>query len=279
MKNILINVPGFMGDILFASSVAEQIKKQLGHNVWLKTNIASPIQYISLNPFIDGIVCKEYQLKEPLPTEYEVIDLPTSLHYVDTPMVELQKYCNIPELVNDFKIYNYKHNKIRKGKRVIGVAADWELRSFLFTEEEYKKGIDVPNLGYGGTHRNIQYILSNLKSNDVELKSIGLGPNVQYNFLSVHEQVEQFNKMVSDLLTCDFFIGAEGGLSNLCYALRIPTLLTSDFVHQLYGWNGVLKKVGNPKLGNIFYENNYIHRQIQPYATDDEVIQFIKDKI
>ena len=40
--------------------------------------------------------------------------------------------------------------------------------------EEYKRGIDVPNLGYGGKHRNISYIINELeKNNDIILIEVG----------------------------------------------------------------------------------------------------------
>ena len=48
--------------------------------------------------------------------------------------------------------------------------SNWEERSFAFNEDEYKLGIDVPDLGYGGKRRNISKIIDQLQQhNDLYL--------------------------------------------------------------------------------------------------------------
>ena len=77
---------------------------------------------------------------------------------------------------------------------------------------------------------------------------------------------------------CDWFIGAEGGLANLASGVGTKTIITGDYVHQLYGWNGVIENNQEPKLGPKYYfpEGHYT---LDPYLTDEEVIKTIKDII
>jgi hypothetical protein len=70
---------------------------------------------------------------------------------------------------------------------------------------------------------------------------------------------------------CDGFIGTEGGMCNLAAGVGARTIITGDFVHQLYGWNGVIKKINEPKLGPIYYFGNENHTVLNPYMTDTEV--------
>jgi hypothetical protein len=77
---------------------------------------------------------------------------------------------------------------------------------------------------------------------------------------------------------CDAFVGTEGGLCNLAAGVGTKTIITGDFVHQLYGWNGVLKKIKEPKLGPIHYFLNSNHVELNSYISDEEVIkQIIKN--
>ena len=151
--------------------------------------------------------------------------------------------------------------------------ANWEERSFLFTEEQYKKGIDVPGFGYGGKHRNIKYIIDNI---------IDYVYPIEVGFPSGTSQLSTTNISSNDqkslLFECslmkfsDGFLGAEGGLCNLAAGVGCRTIITGDFVHQLYGYNGVIKKLKEPRLGPIHYFKNKQHVEFNPYLTDEEVV-------
>jgi len=154
---------------------------------------------------------------------------------------------------------------------------NWEERSFLFTEEEYKKGIDVPNFGYGGSHRKVEYILEELnKEANILMIPVGMPPG--YNVREADfNNVSEYSMQASFLKNCDYFIGAEGGLCNLAAGVGTKTIITGDFIHQLYGWNGVLRKIQEPKLGPENYFTTVAHLTLNPYLTDREVVQSIKD--
>jgi hypothetical protein len=81
------------------------------------------------------------------------------------------------------------------------------------------------------------------------------------------------------LKACDAFIGTEGGLANLAAGVGCKTILTGDFIHQLYGWNGVLKKIKTRQLGPDIYFPKVGHIMINPYYNDNEVTQIILESI
>ena len=67
-------------------------------------------------------------------------------------------------------------------------------------------------------------------TNGVNQFSTGLNTAATYSFTA------------SLIKAADCFIGSEGGLANLAAGVGTKTIITGDFVHQLYGWNGVIKK-------------------------------------
>jgi hypothetical protein len=69
-------------------------------------------------------------------------------------------------------------------------------------------------------------------------------------------------------------VGGESGLINLAAGVGTKTIITGDYVHQLYGWNGVIRKLKEPKLGPEFYFGNG-HVSLNPYLTDEEVVEQI----
>ena len=155
---------------------------------------------------------------------------------------------------------------------------NWEERSFLFTEEEYKQGIDVPNLGYGGKHRNIDFIIQHL-SDDPNIILLPIGMEPGFNVKDANFQnTADYTMQASLLKSCDYFIGAEGGLCNLAAGVGCKTIITGDFIHQLYGWNGVLRKIREPKLGPKYYFKDK-HITLDPYLTDKQVVTSIKQII
>ena len=166
-----------------------------------------------------------------------------------------------------------------QGLKIVAYLSNWEERSFLFTEEEYVRGIDVPNLGYGGSHRNIDWIIEQLNNHaGILLIPVGMPPG--YNAREADfNNVAEYSMQASFLKNCDYFIGAEGGLCNLAAGVGIKTIITGDFIHQLYGWNGVLRKIQEPKLGPRKLLTTVAHLTLNPYLTDREVVEQILDNV
>lgn len=289
MKNIncLVITEGFFGDIIFASSLANKLKEIYNEVDYL---IGFPQMEILMknNPYIDNVYVSNPIQSSPvlnLQKDYsKIIKLP-KLSFLEPPTIEYQKYCGLENLDSRYKVYTSSEydtiakehiNNIREGKKVLAYMSNWEEKTYIFTEEQYKQGVDVPGFGYGGKHRNIKYILDELKK-DYTLLEIGFTNNInQYQTSNI-----EYNNYKSILFECslmkycDFFIGTEGGLCNLAAGVGCKTIITGDFVHQLYGWNGVLKKIKEPKLGPKYYFNDEQHIVLDPYLTDEEVIKSI----
>jgi len=274
---ILVNCTGFIGDILFASSLAQKLKDQQPCTVDYLIHLTQPHLLLKQNPYIDEVYLYECDLS--------VYDRVVNLHGIDfnyQPAVWYQMQAGIENPTPDFKVYTLPEydqwaaeaiSKLRDGRPVVAVMDGWMEKSYIFTAEQYRAGIDVPNLGYGGSHRNIPYILEKL---DPHINLVQVGKHIGFNARLVSNG-HDYTAEASVIKHCDAFIGTEGGLANLAFGVGTKTILTGDFVHQLYGWNGVLKQIKEPKLGPVWYGEGHI--EISPYASDDEVIDTILDSI
>lgn len=282
---ILVNCTGFIGDILFASSVAKQLHWQANpgyndHNeivVDYLIHLYQPYELLCNNPFINKV-----HLFDCDRTTYDAV---YDLHEIDfniQPPKYYQMQCGIENPTTEFQVYTNKAfdqavaQSLKpyrdQGLKVVAYLSNWEERSFIFTEEEYKRGIDVPGYGYGGKHRNTNWIISELsKQPNLLLTPVGMPPG--YNVREADfNNVAEYSMQASFLKNCDYFIGAEGGLCNLAAGVGTKTVITGDFVHQLYGWNGVIQKIQQPKLGPQHYFASG-HRTLDPYLTDAQVIE------
>jgi len=276
---ILIKAMGFIGDNLFATSVAKKLKYKYDGlcEVDLLLSVAQPFELISIDPHIDNVYLE-------MPNkQYDKVFQLGHINRQSTPCEQLQVQCGIENPSPEFKIYTNPvidkyveyYFKNKGNRKLVAWLSNWEERSFLFTEKEYKRGIDVPNLGYGGKHRNISYIINELeKNNNLSLIEVGK-PNGTNQLSTSILTVSEYSLTASVLKHCDYFIGAEGGLANLASGVGTKTILTSDFVHQLYGWNGVIEKCQEPKLGPRHYFEGHI--DLDPYLTDDEVVEQINN--
>lgn len=272
---ILIKAIGYIGDNLFGSSVPKKLKEQYHScEVDYLLTMPQPYELISLNPYIDNVY-----LSMPNKNYDKVFQL-QPIHRNMTPCKQFQLQCQISDISSDFKIYTnaaldeYVRHLILpvKDKKIVAWLSNWEERTFAFSEYEYKLGINVPNLGYGGKRRNITKIIEQLQQRD-DLYLIEVGkPNGYDQKLTDIFSVSEFTLTASIIKNCNYFIGAEGGLANLASGVGTPTILTGDFVHQLYGWNGVIEKCNEPKLGPKYYFDDNVHHVLDPYLTDDEVV-------
>lgn len=281
---ILINCTGFIGDILFSTSVAAKLKQEKKATVVdYLIHLYQPYELLCNDPNIDNVFMFDVDKSNYNKT--------ITLHEIDftyPPALYYQTIAGIEKPSPDYYIhtnpaYDYVVKKTLKAykdanKVVVAYMRNWEERSFLYTEEEYKKGVDVPNLGYGGSHRNTEYIISQLMDDDdFVLVPIGMPP--KYNAReSDFSNTAEYSMQASFLKHCDYFIGAEGGLCNLAAGVGTTTIITGDFVHQLYGWNGVLRKIVQPKLGPVWYFPNK-HHELDPFLKDDEVVDAIRSII
>jgi hypothetical protein len=279
---ILIKAIGFIGDNLFATSVAKKLKEKYGREceVHFQISILAPFELIHNDPFIDKVFLNGESVGD-----YDKVYQLNPIHRKETPTEQCQKMCEIENISHEYKVYtntaiddliSKRFSEYRiAGYKTIAVQQNWEEKSFLFTEEEYIKGINVPNLGYGGKRRNISFIVNSIDKVD-NVIIIPVGKSNGYDQRSTDiSSVGEFTMTASIIKNCDYFIGSEGGLSNLAAGVGTKTIITGDFVHQLYGWNGVIEKNEEPKLGPKYYFKDIEHITLNPYITDEEVVKQI----
>jgi hypothetical protein len=244
------------------------------------------LPFFERNPYIRNVSITRTGPSPILPSNVDTYTKVFQLEPINRilpPAVEVQLACGVKNPTPRFYVNtNPELDKLvldtygEKTSTVIAIMNGWKERSFLYTPEQYERGIDVPNLGYGGSHRDTDYITTQLER---KYSSIRVGPTNKFvNQFSFEYDGPSFDLTASILKYCDVFIGAEGGLANLAYAVGIKTIITGDFVHQLYGPNGVLQKINEPKLGPIYYGDvDGKHVTLDPYLTDEEVVQYIKN--
>tara|TARA_B110000503_G_scaffold97893_1_gene146777 strand:- start:5706 stop:6596 length:891 start_codon:yes stop_codon:yes gene_type:complete len=291
MKNTkcLIVTCGFFGDIFFASSLAKKLKNKYSQIDYL-IGFPQVHRLIQNNPYIDNVYVSEYPGPYPQHTlinysEYDKVIKLSQLNYLVTPCEEYQQLSDIEDYSPEYEIYTEpEFDKIAKNycddlrktynKPVIAIMSNWESKTYIFTKEQYIKGIDIPNLGYGGSHRDIKSIVKELEKY-FTLIYIGVGELNQLQTLNIPEEDTKSLLFETSILKyCDAFVGTDGGLATIAAGVNTKTIITGDFNLQLYGWNGVLKKIDKPKLGPYEYFGEP-HVVLDPYLTDKEVINNI----
>ena len=287
--NCLVVTFGFFGDIIFATSLAEKLKAEGYSQVDYLIGFPQVAQLVENNPFIDRVFVS--QIPGPKPyhpctgNNYSrVIEL-GALDYQITPCEQYQQQAGFEELSSEYIVYTTPEydavaaevvSDLRQtsNKPVLAFMTNWQPKTYLFTPEQYEAGIDVPNLGYGGAHRDIQYIVNELQEH-FTLYPIGVGDASQQQTLHLPDDDQKSLLFEASIMKyCDAFIGTDGGLATIAAGVGTKTVITGDFNLQLYGWNGVLKKIKQPRLGPREYFGDP-HVVLDPYLTDKEVANHI----
>lgn len=292
MAKCLVITCGYFGDIMFATALAEKLKSERNHEtVDYLIGFPQVARLTQNNPYIDNVYVSTPPNPFPLTHEIdtsqysEIISLQT-LNYIVPPAYEYQQLANIQNPSSEYVVYtessydvvakNYIDSIRENNKKVVAIMSNWEPKTYLFTPEQYKAGIDVPNLGYGGSHRNIAMIIQQLQEH---FTFIEVGVPADYNQSMTAGIADDHQKSIlfesSILKYCDAFIGTDGGLATIAAGVGTKTIITGDFNLQLYGWNGVLKQIKDPKLGPAHYFPTAGHVVLDPYLTDTEVANYI----
>ena len=283
--NILIKSTGFIGDTLFSTSVARQLKREKRESlIDYKIPVYQPYEVLQLDNNINRVFLPNEDVDES--TYDKVFTLPPCTQE-DPPTIQFQKHCEVKELdpsyeikvpVNAMEVVSDMMKPYRDtGKKIVAWQGNWEEKSFGFTEDEYKIGNNIPNFGYGGRRREIKYIIDQLSSH-YNLIMVGFPPGVKQGDVGLLTS-GIFTHTAAILSQCDYMIGGESGLINLAAGVGTKTIITGDYVHQLYGWNGVMRKLENPKLGPEFYFGGDKHKSLNPYLRDEEVVKEIIKEI
>lgn len=299
MTKILVRCRNIhIGDTLFASSVANKIKEMYPNSlVHFDISFLQPIELLLNNPYIDGVFYKEspnidYDIVHTIMDEDVSV-----LNPFESAVSQFQKMCNIKNYDDSFEIYtnptlDYSIGKsinelknigeLEEDVKLVGYQVDWSRKSFLFTEEEYEQAEGgETGKGYGSGLRNIFDIINCLElSPNILLFALGLDEKISKHFPEINS-TSKFSFTASLIKNCDYVIGTEGCITNMSSAIGTNTIITTDYIHQMFGPKGIcwqqhggdldnLEK-RTPFLGPNMYFPNKNHIHLNPYLTDYEV--------
>lgn len=286
---ILIRTYGYFGDILFASSIAKKLKEE---------NKADQVDYLigfpqleenlTLNPYIDNVYVSERPGPMPIGNGVGPYDNEIQLGQISLlvpPPAEFQMLCGIENPSTEFEIYTnpgydelvkQEFDKIREqltdDAKIIYVPYNWDAKAYVFTEEEYEneryhrpRDAEIP-------YRDCKKIVESLSIYHYVVLG-GLPHGV--NQMSGDSLQKSFSLETSVIKHCDWYVGPEGGLANVAGGVGTKSIITTDFIHHLYGPKGIIKPTPNPQLGPSKMFPNGEHYELSPYLSDEEVFQGI----
>lgn len=294
MKSCLIETTGWIGDILFALSIPEKLRKENPTISRLDFLIdkPQPFNLVKNNKFIDNV----YFMNIPQDIYNIKYKLPIIQDKSIPPTIQFQRACGIKNLSTEFKVQvadqtvmdvNSMLSYITK-KKIITYQGDWNDRYWALTEKEAaeKKFDQTGVYSYYKTIRpgNMNYIIANLIDalTDYEFLCIHpFSPDPKQNtdprgFASSPIIYERAAAVISQ---SHAFLGAEGGLTNLSSGLGVKTIYTTCHMYRMYGEQGVISQCKDIQLGPEKLFPGKGHKAISPFALPDEVIKTILNNI
>jgi hypothetical protein len=284
--NILVSCKNYwIGDCLFASSLAKKLAEKYPGSIidyWIP--LVQPKLLLEKNPYINKVFVENEQNLNT----YQMFVTPPMINQEYPATLQIQASAGITNQSLEFDVFTSPEHDVEiesmlslmykdDNRLKIAWQRNWEEKSFGFTNEEYERAIDVPNLGYGGRRRDIKTIVRELSERFIMIP-VGFPPGVpQYN--SQAQDCTLYSRTASLIKKCDYFIGSEGGLSNLACAVGTNCIITTDFIAQLYWKNGVIRQLDNPQMGPFVYYPMSGHSHLDPFLTDKEVVDHIDDII
>lgn len=291
MKKYLIVNRGFLGDILFSTSVATRLKKDgLASGVYYAINFVQPIDLLNHHNDIDGVFllnsengtrsCQEFINKELANDNLIIVEIPP-VRQNEPATIQYQRAAGtltnqlsfdietIPHW--DSKAIKFLYDSIKERdtkKPVIGWQKNWEWKAYQCTKELLEKGIGAP-------HRNIPPIIADLEK-DFTMIALGFDRNVSQYDKEAFDS-EYYNLTASIIKGCDWVIGSEGGITNLAAAVGTKTIITTDFIMQNYGPNGRVSQNLFPQMGPSIYYPNAGHRTLDACIRDEDIAQAIRE--
>lgn len=285
-----------IGDILFASSIARKLKERNQQCiVEYDINYLQPLELLENNPSIDKVYYKESRGLYD-----KIFDIMDGMHTLDPyksavsqfqQMAEIENYDDNFEVFTNTKLdYSIKKSmqellKINywdSGLVKVCYVMDWDRKSFLFTEEEYNRAEGGEDgTGYGSGKRNVNNIIKPLTDNqNIILFAIGIDAKDSKQFPSINS-TSKFSFTASLIKNSDYVIGPEGCLTNMSSCIGTRTIITTDYIHQMFGPKGIrwqqeggdLNNLESrkPFLGPLCYFPNGEHIHLDPYLNDREV--------
>lgn len=289
-----------IGDILFASSIARKLKEQYSNCIVdYDINYLQPLELLQNNPYIDNVYFKESH--GSYDDTFIIMEGFDTINPYKSAVSQFQQISNIKNFDDTFEIFTTKildYSIKRSMYELVKInywetnpikvcyVMDWDRKSFLFTEDEYNRAEGGEDgTGYGTCRRNINDIIKPLINDpDIILFAIGIESKDSKNFPSINSS-SKFTFTSSLIKNSDYVIGPEGCLTNMSSALGVKTIITTDYIHQMFGPKGIhwQQRGANtneletriPFLGPNRYFPDGGHIHLSPYLTDEEVGQTI----
>ena len=128
-------------------------------------------------------------------------------------------------------------------------------------------------------------------SDKVILFAIGLDEKIAKGYPSLNS-TSKFTFTASLMKNCDYVIGSEGCLTNVAAAIGTKTIITTDYIHQMFGPRGIVwQQAGGlpdrletrkPQLGPVCYFPNAGHIELNPFLGDvavgDEILRLVSNE-
>lgn len=275
----LINATGWIGDTLFATSLPEKLKKELGFTtVDFVTHRLQPWLLLKAHPYIDNL----YYLKSDNPDSFydKVFTLPSIEDKGIAPTIQFQKFCGVKNVSTEFQVYTDKQmdkaaeifaRSLSTSKEdIITYQGDWDYRLWqpsdleLATKTWDKTGMYV----YFRSLRPIDFkkFIAYLKTYTRSKTWIEISPFKQPGEQSADSRGYSSDPFgyalnASIIKQSGLFIGAEGGLSNLAAGLGVKCIITTDHMDRMFGKDGFMSRCKDVQLGpaKLFPNKGHIH--------------------
>lgn len=231
-----IVVHGWLGDALFASSIAEKlIKEGQTNSVDYVLGFPQTEKILNNNPYIRNVFVHNVPGPNPpyayLEKMYDHVHVLPVNDLVEVPTVKFQRHCGVSNPTTEFNIdvpVEYKKHILNglgktlfNGKKNIGLCATWKMKHEVL--------FDVGPLAAK-------------LSKYYNVFPIGRA-------ISQYEGANDVNGYIQSAALCsfmDYVVGAEGGLTNLAAGMGTNVIYTTDFTYFLFGPEGRLYKYDNP---------------------------------
>lgn len=269
MKKCLIIVTGWLGDSLFASSIAEKLIKENQFNeIDYLIGFPQTKELLENNPFINKVILSNNLGPYPSYNGNENYDkiftLPVN-DLIEKPTIKFQKYCGVKNPTDYYNIYtNSKREKqtlelfnkiLFNGKKNIGICSTWKtINGDLF---------DPSNL------------IEKLKT---EFNIFKLGMNNISQFDGANH-IEEYNIQATLCKYLDWVVGSEGGLTNLAAGIGTNIIYTTDFTYSLFGPKGRMYQYNNPleRIGPKAFFPTKNHIALDQYINYDNIHNILKE--
>ena len=272
--NILIINIGFIGDSLFAASLAENCKKNGYNRVDLLIGFPQTFDLLKLNPYIDNVyqanVIGAYPNINNFPSEcdinaydgiYSTAHSCFSEKFLDT----YNKTLNLKHLEYNFNLYLPEMEfEMDNVKPKLAFHTDWDKRSFQ----------------KNGKPRDVDFIINNL-SKYYDVYRVGANSHFE------HDNNKPYNFLIECgfISKCNLFFGFPGGMHWIAAGAGIKTITTSEHMMKHFKSTGDFKGNTIDDFRNEFmlhashHFTNQEHILLEPELEDQDIINYIISNI